>query len=519
MATLYFQIIEPRRARVSLRAHSTFDAGTQDGQEPGVDVRSLFILHGATSRRAAALRGSLLAAIVLALGGCASTSAKPAFRDTADLVQARTGDRITWNPGGANDAAVAIEVRKLLAGALTVDSAVQIALLRNKTLQATYEDLSVAQADLVQAGLLQNPVFGAGVAFPIAGAAQTGVTLSVSQDFLGVFALAARKKVARAELLATELRVGDAVLRMTYEVECAYYDLVAEQQTAAMRRTVLDVGDAAIDLARRQHEAGNISELDLASEEALYEDVRTDVLRSEAAVLKAREALTRLIGVWDIDLEHRVATKLPELPPGDTELPELESLAVARRLDVSAARQDAEVFSNAIDLAKTNRWIGSSSVGATYERAPEGFTAVGPNVGLELPIFDQKQAPLARLEGRLRAARAREEALTFAVRSEVRVARGRLSAARAVALRYANVVVPLRERVVALAQQHYNAMLLGTAQLLQAKAREVTAYRELIEALRDYWTARADLELATGGNLPMFLPARNAVPSLGRQTR
>jgi cobalt-zinc-cadmium efflux system outer membrane protein len=62
-----------------------------------------------------------------------------------------------------------VRLRDLLSRELTVETAVQVALLNNKTLQATYEDLSVAQADLVQAGLLQNPVFRRHVAFPVAG--------------------------------------------------------------------------------------------------------------------------------------------------------------------------------------------------------------------------------------------------------------------------------------------------------------------------------------------------------------
>jgi cobalt-zinc-cadmium efflux system outer membrane protein len=433
------------------------------------------------------------------LAGCASTSPKAAFEDTASLVEARTGRRITWNRGTAEDEAVAKQVRALLARDLTVNTAVEIALLNNPTLQATYEDLTVAQADLVQAGLLQNPVLGAGVAFPVAGSAQTGVSVSVSQDFLSVFTLAARKKVARAELEATRLRVGDAVLRATCEVETAYYALAAAQQVAAMRRRILAAADATVDLARRQRDAGDVSDLDLAGQEALSEQVRTDVTRSEADVVGAREALTRWLGVWDVNLLHHVPEKLPELPTEEAAEGDLESVAVKQRLDLGAAREESEAAEKAYALAKSFRWLGGTSVGATYDKAPEGFTTVGPNVGLELPIFDQKQAVVARFAARLRVSRARQVALEVLVRSEVRAAESRVLLSRALVERYAKVVVPLRERVVALSQEHYNAMLIGTAQLLQAKQSEVNAYRELIEILRDYWTARADLERATGG--------------------
>jgi cobalt-zinc-cadmium efflux system outer membrane protein len=416
------------------------------------------------------------------------------------------------NQGGPEDVAVAARVHDLASHELTAEVAVHIALMNNQSLQATYEGLSVAQADLVQAGLLQNPVVGVGIAFPVAGSAQTGIGVSVSQDFLSVFLLAARKKVAGAELRATERRVGDAVLRMAHEVEVAFYDLVAAQQVAAMRRTILEAGDTALDLAERQRTAGNISDLDLANEQGLYEQVRTDLVRSDAEVVTSRETLTRLLGLWGADASYRVVEKLPELPDEELALDHLESLAVSRRLDLSAAHEEAQAVSHALAMAKNYRWLGATSIGAGVERAPEGFTVAGPSVGVELPVFDQKHAVIARLDGQLRAALARETALAVNVRSEVRAAQSRVVATRAVVERYAKVVVPLRQRIVTLTLERYNAMLVGTYQLLQAKQSELTAYREFIEALRDYWTARADLGRATGGVLPSTTPRTEASP-------
>jgi hypothetical protein len=66
------------------------------------------------------------------LPACASTSAAPAFRDTARLVEGRTGRHISWNQGGVADEAVARRVRDLLGRDLSVDAAIQIALLNNK---------------------------------------------------------------------------------------------------------------------------------------------------------------------------------------------------------------------------------------------------------------------------------------------------------------------------------------------------------------------------------------------------
>ena len=123
------------------------------------------------------------------------------------------------------------------------------------------------------------------------------------------------------------------------------------------------------------------------------------------------------------------------------------------------------------------------------------------HASVELPIFDQRQAVVARLRAQLRASELRYTARAVDIRSEVRVARDRVIFTRRIVERYRTVLIPLRERIVALSQQEYDAMLLGAYQLILVKQNEVNAYREYIEAARDYWLARSDLEQAVGGRI------------------
>ena len=99
----------------------------------------------------------------------------------------------------------------LLHDTLTVDGAVQVALLNNRTLQALYAELGVAQADLVQAGLLRNPVFDGAVRFLLSGG-PAKVDLSAALDFLDIFYLPLRKRVAAARFEEAKPQVTGAVL-------------------------------------------------------------------------------------------------------------------------------------------------------------------------------------------------------------------------------------------------------------------------------------------------------------------
>jgi cobalt-zinc-cadmium efflux system outer membrane protein len=205
----------------------------------------------------------------------------------------------------------------------------------------------------------------------------------------------------------------------------------------------------------------------------------------------------------------RTLDRLPEVPASEPPLEDLEARALANRLDLAALRQEVETLSAALRLAETSRWTGVVDIGADVARLRDGSVVVGPRLSIELPVFDQRQGPIARLEAQLRASRGLLAARMVDVRSEVREARGRLLYAREAVERYRREIVPARERVVALSQEQYSAMLLGVFQLVEAKQSELGAYRAYIDSVRDYWVARAELEHAVGARVPVVTEARN----------
>src|SRR5712691_10666486 len=199
---------------------------------------------------------------IFAIAGCAQVDPTPAFRDLANTVQARTGKRVQWNRGSAEDAEAQTAVASLLRRPLTANSAVQVALLNNHNLQATYEELGVAQADLVEAGLLKNPILTFERRFP-------GQALEVDllKEFIDLFLLPMRKRIAAAQFEAAKLRVGHETLSVAGEVRAAFYEHQGGQQLVDLRKTVADATERSAETALRIHEAGNLRDLDLANEQ------------------------------------------------------------------------------------------------------------------------------------------------------------------------------------------------------------------------------------------------------------
>ena len=415
-----------------------------------------------------------------------------------------------WSPGAAQGQ-VRDQVHALLQQGLSLDHARTIALLNNPDLQARMDGLGIAQADLVQAGLLTNPVLGVGIGFPRGGGG-TSTQFSLVQELVTLFTRGRRKQVAALQLQADQAQVASSALSLLAEVESSYRSVQAAQGLRDLDATLMDSAGAASELARRQYEAGNISELTYQTQASFAEQARLDLARAEAGLTDKKEALNRLLGLWGPDTTWKITEGLPELPHEEIPLNGLESLAIRQRLDLQAAQAQATAYAEAASLAHKTRFTPTVDLGLRTEKDAEGSRTLGPTLGVELPFFDHGQGRTARLDALARQAQDRVTAEAVAIRSEVRTARERLRAARAIAEQYRDGILPRRERVVSLAQDSYNGMLLGVYDLILAKQSQVAAYRDYLDAVRDYWSARADLARALGGALPNDMKIQEVKP-------
>lgn len=449
------------------------------------------------------------------LASCASVSPEKGFSDVRALVADRGIAQLHWNQGTPADAEALQAVRELLKSELTADAAVQIALLDNRRLQATLEDIGIAQADLVQAGLLSNPIFHGEIRFPAH--PTSPLELDVLENFFDLLLLPMRKRVAASQFEAVKLRVADAVLELASKTRSDFYSMQGAQQQVEMRRTIVLSEEAAVDAAERLHAAGNLTDLELANEQALLARARIELAAAEGQLLEAREVLTTAMGLWAEDIAITIAPQLPDLPEVEIDAAGLETLAVARRLDLAAARADVEASARAAGFASYQAIAPRFDMGFHSEREPDGLTTIGPSLDIPIPIFDQGRPAKARALAMLRQSEQRYAALAIEARSQVRRARNHMLAARKRAEYEHAVVLPLRQQILQETLLRYNGMLVGVFQLLQAKEAEIEAGQEYIESLLEYWMARTELERAVGGRLPDANAAADAKPETGAQ--
>jgi cobalt-zinc-cadmium efflux system outer membrane protein len=193
-------------------------------------------------------------------------------------------------------------------------------------------------------------------------------------------------------------------------------------------------------------------------------------------------------------------------------------MAIENRLDLAAEKKGVEALAQALGITIDWRWVGQIEVGVSRERETDRTWVTGPQLAIELPIFNQRQADIARLEAQLRLSQKRLTAQAIEIRSEIRSLRNHLVMQRNLIDHYRSTVLPLREQIVDLTLKNYNYMLMGAFDLLMAKQQEFEGYQKYLEAIRDYWIIRTDMQRSLGGRLPTLMQGRRIPQPNTRET-
>ncbi len=445
------------------------------------------------NRRTATLKHlSSAAPLVLALA-CVPQNA--GYEDVRSVV-ARTGHDVRWQhlePMASSSK----EAQAILAAPLTSTSAVRLALLNNREFQAAFEELGMARGDLIRALRLPNPSAEGALQYDNEGS--PAVELSLSQDLSELIFLPMRSGAAQAQFASAKLELAGRAMDLILDVRKAFYNYLADQQILELRTTVLEALKASASAAEEIHHAGNMTDLDLANQQVLYEEARVSFSSAATALATARERLNALLGVWGDTAHWQVAGRLsdPETIPAEN----LEGRAVERSVELAAIRHRFTAAGKRANLARAQGLLPELKAGVAFEREA-GEWSYGPMAEIEIPIFYQGQGEVARAQAEMRRERDLYAVMGVRVRAALRAVQARASTARERALYLKDVLLPMRQRILDETQLQFNAMNTSVFQLLVARRDQVEAGRAYVEAQREYWLAAADLEQLMAGRVP-----------------
>jgi outer membrane protein TolC len=454
------------------------------------------------------IQKNMLLSALLMLSACATLSPDGGLNSVQQTTQERLGKEIKLIKSDSDQIALTERTHELLKAPLTADCAVQIALLNNKSLQASLYDIGISEADLVQATRLSNPRLSLRYA-------KNGSDFNIEQiltfNIFSLFTMPLAKEIGERQLAETKAMVTFDVLRLAANTRKAYFNAVAAEQAVAYMEQVKLAAEASNDLAHKMTEAGNFSKRDQALEQVFYAEVTAEAARTKQAEVVAREQLIRLMGLWGEQTHFTLPEHLPNLPDSLTEQTDIEATAMKQRLDIQAMQQQMAGLAKNLGLTKATRFINVLEIGPV--RVLDGKRSdpykTGVEISIELPIFDFGTAKVAKAEAIYMQAmnRAAEQAVN--ARSEVREAYFNYRTTYDIAKHYRDEIIPLRKLIADENILRYNGMLMSVFELLTDAQTQVTSIHKYIQSLRDFWVAESDLEMAMAG--------KPSIPQLNNQ--
>jgi outer membrane protein TolC len=391
-------------------------------------------------------------------------------------------------------------VKHLLRRTLNVDTAVQVALLNNRGLQAAYNELALAEADRVQESLPPNPTFSIS---RISGNGATEIERQVVGDILALATLPFRSEIAKQRFHQAQLRAALETLRLAADVRRAYYRAVAANELVGLLRDAKSTAEATAQLSKKLGETGSLNKLDQAREQVFYAETTADLATLRQEATSSREVLARLLGLWDGDLNFKLPNHLPALPPRPRTLPRIEVDAVEHRIDLQIARIELGALAKSLNLTEASRFVTMLDIAGIDRktRDPEGapFRERGFDIQFQIPIFDGGEVRVRQATETYNRAFNRLTEKAVNVRSEARDAYRTYRSSFEIASQYQREVLPLRKIITEEMQLRFSSMQVDVFALLTEARQRIASLRAAIEAKRAFWFAQSDLQTAVNG--------------------
>lgn len=479
---------------------------------------------------------------------CVQVNSTGRIQEAMSLAQEHTGTQANWTAHW-DESAPAWESGSVL----TVDQAVEYSLRNNRELRAEVETIGQAQADFIQAGLLQNPMLKLGAKLPSGGGrAMFEGGLIPFQGLRDLWLIPVRKEAANAALQNSILRVADLAVITASQVKILYARIQHAQRAIELTRENLGIVDQTISIIQSRQVAGRMTQIDVNTERIRRLRLQSDLLALEAELRRLKRELLMTMGFadssdsWTVTPIHESEGELVAMPSPEI----LLALAFDQRLDLCAARWNVWAAGRELALARGEAWPafdfsiaferdpaprsqnpsvaamgGNALVGGLTGGGPErpsiepfgpkprdGKWMVGPMLDLEIPIFDQNQAQIIKAAHELRRRYALHSALEQRAVQKIREFKLIHDQANEQVKLFREAIIPEVDANLALIQQSYRAGADVFTDYLRSQEDLISTQLSALSFLRDSAITRAELEREVGGRLPAAGPATAVGP-------
>jgi outer membrane protein TolC len=384
------------------------------------------------------------------------------------------------------------------------DDAAAIALYSNPALRAIRDRRGLAAAQLIQAGILPNPVVSYARDFVSGGNTAGTVTaynFTAAWEFSALVPFLPKQTAARKNFSAVDLDIAWQEWQIAMNARAGVYRVLSLGAQVARAREATDGLQQSTDAVRKATEAHEKTVLDLAAVESASQDSRATMLALEQEFEKQRLGLNRILGVEpETNVTLRAGLTLPTrlAPPDERGLSDgLES----HRLDLLGLQQGLESQDATVRAAVLAQFPKMS---AAFVKASDttNVHTTGFNVAIDVPIFDRNQGAIATERATRQRLRDEYNQRMFEARSDIAAAIADIrSLNRQIAA--AEEALPLLEKLVSSAQTAVEQRNADVLSYYTARSNLLQKRIQLIKLQEQLLDAHTALEIASGRYLPM----------------
>ncbi len=384
------------------------------------------------------------------------------------------------------------------------DDAAAIALYSNPALRSIRDRRGLASAQLIQAGILPNPVVSYSRDYVTGGNTAGTVTaynFTAAWEFSALIPFLPKQTAARKNYRSVDLDVAWDEWQIAVNARTAVYRVLGLNAQLAQAVEATEGLQQSTDAMRKAVDAHEKTVLELAAVESASQDSRATMLALEQEFHKQGLGLNKILGVEaEVKVALRAGLSLPTrlAPPEQHELADdLQS----RRLDLLGLQQGLE-SQDATVRAAILAQFPKMSAGFVKASDTTNVHTTGFIVAVDVPIFDRNQGVIATERATRQRLRDEYTQRAFEARSDIAVA---LADIRSLdrQITAAQEALPLLEKLVSSAQaatEQRNADVLSyytaRSNLLQKRVQLIKLQEQLLEA-------HTALEIASGRYLPM----------------
>ena len=346
-------------------------------------------------------RHALLAAALLSLGACATYSPKP------------------LNLAAAGKTSLAdLRHEGTLPERLTPDDVVQLVLDNNPDLVAVRAQHGIAEAQLRTAGILPNPVFGYTNAGLLSGPGEMAtIAASLTMDIKSLVTFIPKRRAAKATAQSADATVLWQEWQTIGKARLAAIDLIEGDKQLALLRSNATLWQERLQRNQQALKQGDATLATLAPDLAAGSDAQKTLDDFERAQQTRRRDLNLLLG-----LDPSVKLQLAD----EATVPAIDVDAVRAQLpDLASRRPDLIALQLGYRAQEEKVWgavlaqFPLFSIGPSYGRDSSNVRTFGPQLTMDLPVFDRNQGNVAQERATREQLHAEFEARLVAAKGEV----------------------------------------------------------------------------------------------------